>query len=53
MTGLFAEPGFEPELARKGEQLQIRLHACPFRVVAAEHSEVVCSLHLGLLRGAA
>ncbi|MGH7744011.1 MAG: helix-turn-helix transcriptional regulator [Candidatus Dormibacteria bacterium] len=52
VSGLFAELGFEPELAREGQELQIRLHACPFRAVAAQHPEVVCSLHLGLLRGA-
>jgi len=52
VSGLFAELGFEPELAREGRALQIRLHACPFRAVAQEHPEVVCSMHLGLLRGA-
>ncbi|MGH3825435.1 MAG: helix-turn-helix transcriptional regulator [Pseudonocardiaceae bacterium] len=51
VSGLFAELGFEPELAREGQDLQIRLYACPFRAVAAQHPEVVCSLHLGLLRG--
>ncbi len=49
---LFAELGFEPEIARVGDDLQLRLHACPFRAVALEHPEVVCSMHLGLLRGA-
>ncbi|MFY9806761.1 MAG: helix-turn-helix domain-containing protein [Pseudonocardiaceae bacterium] len=52
VSGLFAELGFEPELAREGQDLQIRLHACPFRAVAQEHPDVVCSMHLGLLRGA-
>lgn len=52
ISALFAELGFEPELAREGQDLQIRLHACPFRAVAQEHPEVVCSMHLGLLRGA-
>jgi predicted ArsR family transcriptional regulator len=52
VSGLFAELGFEPELAREGQDLQIRLHACPFRAVAQEHPEVVCSMHLGLLGGA-
>jgi predicted ArsR family transcriptional regulator len=52
VSGLFAELGFEPELSREGQDLQIRLHACPFRAVAQEHPEVVCSMHLGLLRGA-
>jgi predicted ArsR family transcriptional regulator len=52
VSGLFAELGFEPELTREGQNLQIRLHACPFRAVASKHPEVVCSMHLGLLRGA-
>ncbi|MFC4947345.1 helix-turn-helix transcriptional regulator [Pseudonocardia sp. GCM10023141] len=48
----FAELGFEPEVAPVEAGLQIRLHACPFRAVATAHPEVVCSLHLGLIRGA-
>ena len=51
VSGLFAELGFEPELAQNGEDVELRLHACPFRAVAQEYPEVVCSLHLGLLRG--
>jgi predicted ArsR family transcriptional regulator len=50
VNAVFAELGFDPELARDGQTLQIRLHACPFRAVAATHPEVVCSMHLGLLR---
>jgi predicted ArsR family transcriptional regulator len=50
VNAVFAELGFDPELARDGENVQIRLHACPFRAVAATHPEVVCSIHLGLLR---
>ena len=50
VNAVFAELGFDPELARDGETLQIRLHACPFRAVAVTHPEVVCSIHLGLLR---
>jgi predicted ArsR family transcriptional regulator len=48
----FAELGFEPEVITEGPQVVIRLHACPFRSVAEKHPDVVCSLHLGLLRGA-
>jgi predicted ArsR family transcriptional regulator len=50
VNAVFAELGFDPELVRDGENLQIRLHACPFRAVAVTHPEVVCSIHLGLLR---
>ncbi len=51
VSGLFAEMGFEPELTAIGADRQIALHACPFRAVARELPEVVCSVHLGLLRG--
>lgn len=51
VSGLFAEIGFDPELTAVGDSRQITLHACPFRAVAREHPEVVCSVHLGLLRG--
>lgn len=36
--------------AREAETL-IPLRHCPFREVAEQHQEVVCSLHLGLMRG--
>jgi predicted ArsR family transcriptional regulator len=44
--------GFEPELAAGGERPQVLLHRCPFHQVAKEQAEVVCSIHLGLMRGA-
>jgi predicted ArsR family transcriptional regulator len=52
VSGMFAELGFEPEVVPEDDGLQIRLHACPFEAVASAHPEVVCSLHLGLIRGA-
>lgn len=51
VTGLFVELGFDPELTTIGADREIALHACPFRGVAREHPEVVCSVHLGLLHG--
>jgi predicted ArsR family transcriptional regulator len=50
LVGMFAALGFEPELADEGRR--ILLHHCPFREVAEEQPEVVCSVHLGLMRGA-
>jgi predicted ArsR family transcriptional regulator len=44
--------GFEPETHEKSKGTEIRLHHCPFREVAAKHTDVVCSLHLGLMQGA-
>ncbi len=51
VTSMFAELGFDPELAGDETDRQIRLRACPFRDAARANPEVVCSVHLGLLRG--
>ncbi|WP_305849783.1 metalloregulator ArsR/SmtB family transcription factor [Phycicoccus sp. HDW14] len=51
VSGLFERLGFAPELRTSEAGRQIALHACPFRPVAREHPEVVCAVHLGLLRG--
>lgn len=44
--------GFAPEVRRGRGGVRVLLHACPFRQVAEEHPEIVCSVHLGLIRGA-
>ena len=51
LTALFAEMGFDPELESEPEEIRIRLHACPFESVARQSPNVVCALHLGLMRG--
>ncbi len=43
--------GFAPEPAADDPR-RILLPHCPFREVAEGHREVVCSIHLGLMRGA-
>lgn len=43
--------GFAPEAAAAHGEQQILLHHCPFREVAEEHRDVVCSVHLGLMQG--
>jgi len=48
VVGLLDEHGFEPERAN-GDVL---MHRCPFRDLVDEHGDVVCSVHLGLIRGA-
>jgi predicted ArsR family transcriptional regulator len=51
VTTLFAAMGFQPDVVPVGGGgAQIRLHCCPFRAVAADYPEVVCSMHLGMLR---
>lgn len=49
--GLLAELGFDPDLADEPGGPRIRLHACPFLPVARSRPEVVCTVHLGLIRG--
>jgi predicted ArsR family transcriptional regulator len=51
VIALFAELGFETELIPDGQDLQLRLRACPFHALASKYPEVVCAMHLGLLRG--
>lgn len=43
--------GFAPEPTTAGGKRKILLHHCPFREAAEQHREVVCSVHLGLMRG--
>jgi predicted ArsR family transcriptional regulator len=51
LVDALTEIGFVPEAVSKGRQRQILLHHCPFRETAEQHREVVCSVHLGLMRG--
>jgi predicted ArsR family transcriptional regulator len=46
--------GFEPEAVpgKTKRDTEVRLHHCPFREVAQRHSDVVCTIHLGLMQGA-
>jgi predicted ArsR family transcriptional regulator len=54
LTAIMEELGFAPQAeARDGKgQYRLRLRQCPFREVAEHHRDVICSLHLGLIRGA-
>lgn len=45
------EIGFAPEAVTRGRKRQILLRHCPFREAAEQHRDVVCSIHLGLMRG--
>lgn len=53
LVRLLDEFGFAPELEDEdGEHPHIDLRRCPFLDVAREHQDVVCAIHLGLMRGA-
>ena len=51
LSTVLTEVGFEPDPVEDSERPVIPLRHCPFREVAEQHREVVCSLHLGLMRG--
>jgi predicted ArsR family transcriptional regulator len=67
LTAILAELGFapqltaegepqlaaegEPQVAALGDRYRLSLRECPFKEVALQHQDVVCALHLGLMRG--
>ena len=48
---VLTEIGFEPEV--RADEAAIALTACPFRAEARDNPDVVCSVHLGLMKGLA
>lgn len=52
LMGLLDGIGFAPEQRQDGGQMHIGLRHCPFLELAEAGSEIVCSVHLGLMQGA-
>jgi predicted ArsR family transcriptional regulator len=50
VVGLLAELGFDPEADARATT--VRLRRCPLLDAARVHPEVVCRVHLGIVRGA-
>jgi len=50
LVELLDEAGFAPEAPVTDGQ-PIRLRQCPFGTLARDHGEVVCGVHLGMMRG--
>lgn len=53
LSAIMEEIGFSPQAedGDDGGQYRLCLRQCPFREVAEHHQDVICSLHLGLMRG--
>lgn len=49
---LFARLGFSPQMVDGDRQRHLELRACPFRDLGRAYPDIVCTAHLGLLRGA-
>lgn len=53
LASVLDELSFAPEaIANDDEQFRLNWRQCPFREVARHHRDVICALHLGLMRGA-
>jgi predicted ArsR family transcriptional regulator len=52
LVGMLDDLGFAPEHAPGEAEASISLHRCPFGSLARERGDVVCNVHLGLMRGA-
>ena len=52
LVALLAEIGFEPQLDQSGRGRRILMRPCPFLELARSHQEVICPIHLGMMRGA-
>ncbi len=52
LVGILDGLGFAPEAAGGGGSVTVQLRRCPFLEVARAAPEVVCRVHLGIMRGA-
>jgi predicted ArsR family transcriptional regulator len=46
-----AGAGFDPRFRRDGTAVEVSLRACPFRDLADDYRDLVCTLHRGLIEG--
>ncbi len=51
LSAVLADAGFAPGAVADTDSPVIPLRHCPFREIAQQHGDVVCSLHLGLMQG--
>ena len=52
LSRVLEDAGFDPGPVESDSAPVIPLRHCPFLELAEEHRDIVCSLHLGLMRGA-
>ena len=51
MTEAMDRVGFESHTVEEADEVRVEVSHCPFLEVAEHHNDVVCSVHLGLMRG--
>ena len=50
---VMAREGFDPEVRRRGDRVDVVLRTCPFASAALTDPSTVCALHLGIAEGVA
>ncbi len=50
---VMAHSGFEPTVERRGDDVELLLHSCPFANAAVNDPDIVCELHRGIAIGVA
>ena len=53
LVDLAARGGFEPTVQRRGDDVEVLLHTCPFVNAALADPDIVCELHRGIAIGVA
>lgn len=53
LADAMAREGFDPEVRRRGNRVDVILRACPFASAVLADRDTVCALHLGLAEGLA
>ncbi|MDQ3991592.1 MAG: helix-turn-helix domain-containing protein [Actinomycetota bacterium] len=51
LQGALSAAGFDPRFRRSDGSVQVSLRECPFRDLADDYRDLVCSLHRGLVEG--
>lgn len=51
LVGALGRVGFDSRAVTEPSSLRLEVSHCPFLEIAEAHEEVVCSIHLGLMRG--
>lgn len=52
LVGILDDLGFSPQRRSSAGESQIGLRHCPFLDLVPKHADVICPVHLGLMRGA-
>lgn len=53
LADAMSREGFDPEVRRRANRIDVILHACPFESTAVADPDIVCNLHLGIAQGLA